>query len=216
MKTTLIACLLSLVVLQQSCVSQENSSYKPTPESELKGLSTAYFASGCFWCVEAVFESVKGVKEAVSGYAGGNTDDPTYQKIGTGTTGHAEAVKVYYDPKIVSFETLVKVFYGSHDPTTVNGQSPDFGSQYRSIIFYTTDSEKMMAQKFKNNLDNSGTYKEPIATEIVQLKKFYNAEEYHQDYERRNPNNPYVRNVSVPRLKKFQKAYPELLKENVH
>lgn len=216
MKTTLIACILSLVVLQQSCVSQENSVYKATPESELKGLSTAYFASGCFWCVEAVFESVKGVKEAVSGYAGGNTDNPTYQKIGTGTTGHAEAVKVYYDAKAVNFETLVKVFYGSHNPTTVNGQSPDFGTQYRSIIFYSNDNEKMIAQKFKNDLDRSGKYEEPIATEIMPLKQFYKAEEYHQDYERRNPNNPYVRNVSVPRLNKFQRAYPELLKEKAH
>lgn len=183
---------------------------KPTQE-ELAELERAYFASGCFWCVEAIFESVEGVSEAVSGYAGGHTTDPTYRSIGTGQTGHAEAVEVYYDPAIVDYETLVKVFYGSHDPTTVNGQAPDFGSQYRSMILYTTAEEKAIAEEYKAKV--AADYSKPIATEIVPLEKFYKAEEYHQDYERLNPNEPYVRSVSVPRLERFKEKHPELLKK---
>ncbi len=134
--------------------------------ADLAGLSRAYFASGCFWCVEAIFESVRGVEEAVSGYSGGDEENPTYQKIGSGTTGHAESVEVYYDPEVVSYETLVKVYYGSHNPTTVNGQHPDYGTQYRSIIFYQNEREKEIAESFRDSLEESGAYDEPIATEI--------------------------------------------------
>jgi len=172
----------------------------------------AYFASGCFWCVEAIFESVEGVSEAVSGYAGGHTKNPTYQSIGNGRTGHAEAVAVYYNPEKVSFKTLVDVFFGSHDPTTKNGQHPDYGSQYRSIAFYSSDEEKGIIDTAINRL-NKEVYKNKIVTEVTKLPKFYEAEEYHQDYEKRNPYNSYVRNVSVPRLKKFQKKFPQLLKK---
>ena len=177
-----------------------------------KDTKVAYFASGCFWCVEAIFESVKGVEEAVSGYAGGDTKNPTYQSIGTGRTGHAETVAVYYNPKVVSFETLVKVFFGSHDPTTVNGQHPDYGTQYRSIAFYTNDKEKTIISKMIFDL-NKEKYNGKIATEVAQLKKFYKAEEYHQDFEKRNPNQPYVKAVSIPRLNRFKKKFPELLKK---
>tara|TARA_R110001632_G_scaffold90844_4_gene194965 strand:+ start:1095 stop:1757 length:663 start_codon:yes stop_codon:yes gene_type:complete len=172
----------------------------------------AYFASGCFWCVEAIFESVEGVSEAVSGYAGGHTKNPSYQTIGTGRTGHAEAVAVYYNPKKVPFKTLVDVFFGSHDPTTKNGQHPDYGSQYRSIAFYNTNEEKGIIDAAVNRL-NKEVYNNKIVTEVTKLSKFYEAEEYHQDYEKRNPYNSYVRNVSVPRLKKFQKKFPQLLKK---
>ena len=183
-------------------------------ETDLEGLSKAYFASGCFWCVEAIFESVEGVEEAVSGYAGGEEENPTYKQVSSGSTGHTESVEVYYDPDVVSYETLVKVFYGSHDPTTVNGQHPDYGTQYRSAIFYQTEKEKEIAMNFKDSLEKSGAYDKPIATEIASLIHFWEAEEYHQDYERRNPNNSYVRNVSIPRLRKFQEKFPELLKED--
>ena len=176
-----------------------------------KNTKVAYFASGCFWCVEAIFESVKGVEEAVSGYAGGTTNNPTYQSIGTGRTGHAEAVAVYYNPKVVSFQTLTQVFFGSHDPTSVNGQYPDFGSQYRSIAFFMNENEKAIIQKIKNKL-NKEVYDGKIATEVTKLKKFYKAEEYHQDFEKRNPNNGYVKSVSIPRLNRFKKKFPELLK----
>ena len=184
-------------------------------QTNLEGLSVAYFASGCFWCVEAIYESVDGVEEAISGYAGGHTDNPTYQSIGTGTTGHAETVAVYYNPEKVSFSTLVDVFYGSQDPTTI-GQRPDFGSQYRSIIFYSNDDEKKIAEEKKAAIAASGKYSDPIVTEITLLEKFYEAEEYHQNYERRNPNQRYVVAVSIPRLKRFQAKFPEILKKEIH
>jgi peptide-methionine (S)-S-oxide reductase len=201
-----------------SCASEvKSTNAEPTEvqrDKDLSGFQKAYFASGCFWCVEAIFESVKGVEEAVSGYAGGHTDDPTYESIGTGRTGHAESVEVYYDPEIVSYETLVKVFFSSHDPTTVNGQAPDYGTQYRSMILYQNESEKVIIEQMKTTLSASGNYNAPLATEIVPLEKFYPAEDYHQDYERKHPENPYVRSVSIPRLNKFKEALPNLLKEN--
>jgi len=178
-----------------------------------EGDKIAYFASGCFWCVEAIFESVKGVNEAVSGYAGGHTDNPTYQSIGTGKTGHAETVAVYYNPNKVSFQTLVDVFFGSHDPTTVNGQHPDYGTQYRSIAFYSTEEEKAIILATIKKL-NKEIYNGKIATEVTKHTKFFKAEDYHQNFEKRNPYNSYVRNVSIPRLKRFQKKFPELLKKN--
>jgi len=176
--------------------------------------SEAYFASGCFWCVEAIYESVKGVKEVYSGYAGGITKNPNYNQIGTGRTGHAEAVEVIYDPKKVTFETLVQVFFGSHDPTTANRQGPDYGSQYRSIAFYSSDEERETIQNYIQILEKGNYFSKEIVTEIKLLEKFYYAEEYHQDYEKNNPNNPYVRQVSIPRLQKFKKQYPELLKKD--
>ncbi len=215
--------LFSTLILFTSCgVTNDSSSIesaehqavkvvKKTP-NELDKYAKAYFASGCFWCVEAVYESVRGVEEAISGYAGGQHPNPTYRLIGTGTTGHSETIEVYYDPEVVSFETLVKVYYGSQDPTTVNGQHPDYGSQYRSMIFYANDEEKKIAEDFKAKLDASGEYNKPIATEIVPFEKFYPAEDYHQDYEKLNPNQPYIVGVSIPRLKRFQKKFPELLK----
>lgn len=180
-----------------------------------KDLKVAYFASGCFWCVEAIFESVRGVEEAVSGYAGGFTKNPTYRKIGTGRTGHAETVAVYYDPKKVSFKTLVAVFFGSHNPTTKNGQHPDYGTQYRSIAFYSNDQEKKIIEDAIAVL-NKKVYDGKIVTEVTKHTKFYKAEEYHQDYERRNPNQPYVKAVSIPRLNRFKKNFPKLLKKEAH
>lgn len=185
---------------------------KSVPPNLSKETKVAYFASGCFWCVEAIFESVKGVEEAISGYAGGNTINPTYEKIGTGKTGHAETVAVYYNPEIVSFQTLVDVFFGSHDPTTVNGQYPDFGTQYRSIAFYANDVEKNIIESTIKKL-NETIYNGKIVTEVTKIKKFYPAESYHQDFEKRNPNQPYVKSVSIPRLNKFKAKFPDILKE---
>jgi peptide-methionine (S)-S-oxide reductase len=180
--------------------------------SQKDGLKIAYFASGCFWCVEAIFESVDGVEEAISGYAGGVTKNPTYRSIGTGTTGHSETVAVYYNPKKVTFKTLLKVFFGSHDPTTKNGQHPDYGSQYRSIAFYENDEEKVIIDAYIKAL-NEFYYKGKIVTEVTKLITFYQAEEYHQNYERLNPTNPYIKNVSVPRLNRFKERFPQLLKK---
>ncbi|GBF21047.1 MULTISPECIES: peptide-methionine (S)-S-oxide reductase MsrA [Arenibacter] len=203
-----------------SCQSKTKSEQKQeiialTP-NELQQYETAYFASGCFWCVEAIFESVKGVKEVVSGYSGGKEKNPTYEDVGYGRTTHAEAVEVYYDPKLVSFETLVKVFFGSHDPTTLNRQGPDKGAQYRSIAFYKNDSEKKIINDYISQLQKEKVYSAPIVTEVKSFKIFYDAEDYHQDYEKNNPNNSYILNVSVPRLKRFQAKFPELLKDQAH
>lgn len=177
---------------------------------------TAYFASGCFWCVEAIFESVKGVKEVISGYAGGVETDPTYEKVSYGQTTHAEAVQVIYDPKTVSFETLVTVFFGSHDPTTPNRQGPDKGSQYRSIAFYGNGTEMKTINAYIAKLEKDKVYPAPIITEVRPYINFYVAEDYHQDFERNHPNNPYIQNVSVPRLNRFKEKFPELLKKQGH
>ncbi len=210
----LVIVVFSLLLISCFGFSNKEKDYKVAyiPKETTK---VAYFASGCFWCVEAIFESVKGVEEAVSGYAGGNTLNPTYEKIGTGKTGHAETVAVYYNPKKVSFQTLVTVFFGSHNPTTVNGQHPDYGTQYRSIAFYTNDIEKKIIEKEIAKL-NKKVYDGKIATQVKKIKKFYKAEEYHQDFERRNPNQGYVKAVSIPRLNRFKKKFPELLKKNNH
>lgn len=191
---------------------QKSQEYVDTTSNIGQDDQVAYFASGCFWCVEAIFESVEGVSEAVSGYAGGFTDNPTYQTIGTGRTGHAETVAVYYNPDKVSFKTLVDVFFGSHDPTTKNGQHPDYGSQYRSIAFYSTDQEKKIIEDVIATL-NKEVYKGNIVTEVTKHTKFYEAEAYHQNYEKRNPYNSYVRNVSIPRLNRFKKKFPDILKK---
>lgn len=171
----------------------------------------AYFASGCFWCVEAIYESVDGVQEVISGYSGGYTKNPTYKSINTGKTGHAETVAVYYNPKKVSFKDLVMVYFASHDPTTINGQHPDYGSQYRSIAFYKNNIEKAILKNAINRL-NKEKYKGKIVTEIKKFEKFYKAEAHHQNYEKRNPKNPYIMNISIPRLKRFQQKLPKLLK----
>ncbi|MGY0426178.1 MAG: peptide-methionine (S)-S-oxide reductase MsrA [Polaribacter sp.] len=207
----------SFLILLISCFGFTNpkESEKSDRYIPQKGTKVAYFASGCFWCVEAIFESVNGVKEAVSGYAGGNTLNPTYKKIGMGTTGHAESVAVYYNPEKVSFKTLVTVFFGSQDPTMVNGQGPDYGTQYRSIAFYKTDKEKQIIEETIAKL-NKEKYNGKISTQVKKIKKFYKAEEYHQNFEKKNPNNSYVKAVSIPRLNKFKKKFPELLKKEIH
>ena len=159
----------------------------------------AYFASGCFWCVEAIFESVKGVKEAVSGYSGGQDQSPTYQEVSSGRTGHAETVAVFYNSKEINYTTLLRVFFGSHDPTTLNRQGPDRGSQYRSVVFYTQPEEKQQAEAYMAQLTRNKVFQNPIVTEVVPFEKFYIAEDYHQNYERNHPDNPYIQNVSMPR-----------------
>ena len=182
-------------------------------EIEIKnGKAKAYFASGCFWCVEAIYESVKGVEESISGYSGGHTKNPTYEDSNTGRTGHAESVEIIYDPKVVSFETLVDVYFASQNVTQVNGQGNDRGSQYRSIIFYQNDEQKQIILKKKEALAKKLGVK--IAAEVYPFQKFWVAEDYHQNYEKLHPNNSYIRNVSIPRLNKFKAKMPEILKDN--
>lgn len=189
----------------------------PLGPEQLAPYERAYFASGCFWCVEAIFESVKGVQEVVSGYAGGTEKNPTYEMVSYGKSTHAEAVEVYYDPKVISFTALVQVFFGSHDPTTLNQQGPDRGPQYRSIAFYQTDEEKEIIERYMKALQDQNVYGgETLTTEVKPLDIFYRAEEYHQDYERKNPNNSYIRNVSIPRLNRFKQNFEDYLKEDYH
>ncbi len=206
--------ILFFAVSCQSKSSDKEVAITGDSQPDLSQYETAYFASGCFWCVEAVFESVKGVKEVESGYSGGSEKYPTYKQVSYGKTSHAEAVKVYYDPNIISFETLVKVFFGSHDPTTLNQQGPDKGSQYRSIAFYKNEKEKEIIDNYIKKLETDKVFGDPIVTQVKAFKKFWKAEEYHQNYEKLHPNNSYVKNVSVPRLNKFKKQFPDLLKED--
>lgn len=227
MKKILNYLLFSLILLPAtSCQSKEKKQpdtqlakeaiEQPKPLQDLSQYETAYFASGCFWCVEAIFESVKGVPEVVSGYAGGSEENPTYEQVSYGRTGHAEAVEVYYDPEIISYLELVQVFFGSHDPTTLNRQGPDRGRQYRSIAFYKNEEEQKIIRAYIDALEENQVYDAPIVTEITPFTKFYKAEDYHQDYERKHPENPYVQNVSIPRLNRFKKNFPEYLKEDAH
>ncbi|MEZ4809183.1 MAG: peptide-methionine (S)-S-oxide reductase MsrA [Allomuricauda sp.] len=196
---------------------QKDTSEQNVPPSEnLQQYETAYFASGCFWCVEAIFESVKGVEEVYSGYSGGTEKNPTYEQVSYGLTHHAEAVEVYYDPKVVSFTQLVQVFFGSHDPTTLNRQGPDRGAQYRSIAFYKNEGQKKIIKDYIAKLESQNVYGRPIVTQVVKFDAFYRAEDYHQDYERKHPNNSYIRNVSIPRLNRFKENFKSYLKDESH
>ena len=180
-------------------------------QSNAQDMKEAYFASGCFWCVESIYESLIGVVKVESGYSGGYTKNPTYYTVLTGKTGHAEAIKVYYDSNKISFNELVKVFFGSHDPTTLNRQGPDRGTHYRSIAFYSNENEKKIIDEEIKRLLKNKIYPK-IVTEVKKFDVFYIAEDYHQDYKEKNPNNGYIWNVSVPRINKFKSKFSELLK----
>lgn len=207
----------SLVIFSSStCSKKVSETSNKIPAESLKNYNKAYVASGCFWCVEAIYESVEGVVEVISGYSGGEASDANYRDVSNGITDHAEAVEIYYDSSKIDYKTLLIVFFGSHDPTTLNRQGPDAGRQYRSAIFYQNDNEKRQAKEYIKELEENNVFKSAITTEVVALKAFYPAEDYHQDYEKKNPGNPYVKSVSVPRLKKFQSKYPELLKKGTH
>ena len=172
--------------------------------AQKEATKTAYFASGCFWCSEAIFELIVGVKSAESGYTGGKTVNPTYEQVCSGNTGHAEAIKVVYYPSTVTYEKLVRAFFESHDPTTLNQQGADKGTQYRSAIFYQNEAEKQYANTYCKELVSKGTFK-MVTTEVVPLTIFYAAESYHQDYEKKNPYNGYIQAVSKPRMLAFKK-----------
>ena len=194
---------------QKTKVPQVNNGKK-----DLSKYSVATFAAGCFWHEEALFESVKGVQEAISGYAGGNTKNPSYESLETGNTGHAETVNVYYDSSVITYPMLLKVYFAGQDPTSLNGQAPDFGSQYRSLLFYRNSIEKQLAENYMKQLNASGKYKKPISVQSVPFVKFWQAEDYHQDFIQHNPDQGYVNAVSVPEIKKFQKQYPQLIKKD--
>ncbi len=205
-----ISFLFLMVSCQSADVQTENSDhYSAKKEVTLDGKSRAYFASGCFWCVEAVFESVNGVEEVYNGYSGGHSKNPTYEDSNTGKTGHAEAVEIIYDSSIISFSSLVDVYFGSQNIEQFNGQGGDIGSQYRSIAFYQNEEEKMIIDKKITALKAEGF---KVASEVMNFEKFWMGEDDHQDYEHKHPNHPYIKAVSVTRLNRFKEKFPELLK----
>lgn len=179
------------------------------------GETVATFAAGCFWCSEAQFESLRGVRDAVAGYAGGELKNPTYEQVGSGQTGHAEAIQVYYDPNVVSYATLLKAFFIGHDATSLNRQGPDVGTQYRSIAFYRTPAEKAAIEVAIRQENASGHYSRPIVTQVVPFQTFYPAEVYHQGYYYAHPNELYVRTISTPKVEKFRERMAGKLKESL-
>lgn len=205
-----------VVWMMAACNAQNQNAVttlaQPTALSK-EGLSVATFAGGCFWCTEAIFERTKGVEDVVSGYTGGNKENPTYEEVGSHTTGHAEAVEVYYDSTVIDYPTLVEIFFATHDPTQLNRQGPDVGESYRSAAFYRNEAERQIIQKRIDDLNQSGKYGQPIVTQVVPFKKFYLAEDYHQNYYEIHPENPYVQRVSRPKVEKFAKEYSALLKD---
>ena len=207
MKAILSSLVFMLVFL--SCGQTQDSKLNISTGSQKKmpNEAVATFAEGCFWHTEIVFQSLVGVRDAVSGYAGGKDKNPDYESVSSESTGHAESVQVYYDPSKISFETLVKAFFASHDPTTLNRQGNDVGPQYRSIAFYRNEKEKQIIENEINQLHASKKYNNKIVTEIRELSKFYPAEKYHQEYIYHHPENPYVKNVSIPDFLKFKKEF---------
>ncbi len=213
MKPQLTTLFVSLFIVVTTIACGQNKVPAKTSHAAGKDLSkysVATFAAGCFWHEEALFESIKGVKEAVSGYAGGTTKNPSYEMIETGNTGHAETVNVYYDSSVISYPQLLKVYFAGQDPTQVNGQGPDMGTQYRSIAFYRNAKEKTEIENHIKAMQPK--YKEPIAAQVMPFKKFWEAEGYHQNYIENNPNGGYVQHVSIPEIIAFQKAYPSMVK----
>ena len=218
MKILLPSTLISLVTLL-SCTLRENPKTNLTSELAFNMISeqtdTATFGTGCFWCTEAIFEQLNGVLKVTSGYSGGQTQNPTYKEVCTGKTGHAESVQVVYEPGKISFDELLEVFWQVHDPTTLNRQGADVGTQYRSAIFYHNEEQKQKAEKYKAELQKSGAFDKPIVTEITPFSKFFTAENYHQEYYELNKNtNPYCSVVIRPKLEKFEKVFKNKLKSN--
>jgi peptide-methionine (S)-S-oxide reductase len=196
---------------QTSSQNQENEKANMNQVNDSK-LKTATFGSGCFWCTEAIFERVKGVTSVVSGYTGGKVDNPSYEEVCTGKTGHAEVIQIKFDSAVVSYDELLEIFWKTHDPTTLNRQGADVGTQYRSVIFYHNDEQKEKAESYKTELNKAKIWEDPIVTEISPLKNFYSAEKYHQDYYEQNPNQGYCSFVITPKIEKFEKVFKDKLK----
>lgn len=209
-------CILFIAFIKLTSCAQNNNNNKPIIEdnmiTDIK-LDTATFGAGCFWCVEAVFQQLKGVITVESGYSGGNTKNPTYKEVCTGTTGHAEACQITYDPSVISFTELLEVFWQTHDPTTLNRQGGDIGTQYRSVIFYHSEEQRLLADDMKARLTVAGIWKDPLVTEIVPFREFFKAEDYHQEYYFQNTTQPYCSAVITPKLEKFRKVFADKLKK---
>ena len=210
----MLSLMLSGIIVILSCNSSTTQPVVMREEFIPAGVKTdtATFGTGCFWCTEAVFQELKGVYKVTSGYSGGTVKDPSYEDVCTGTTGHAECLQIIYDPKVISFDELLEVFWEAHDPTSLNRQGNDVGTQYRSVIFYHDPEQKRKAEEYKIKLDKSGAYNNPIVTEITQFSHFYAAEDYHQDYFRLHGNQPYCSFVIRPKVEKFEKVFKNKLK----
>lgn len=215
-KETAVIFLSILFFSLYSCTTQKVQQKRQSENKDStmnKNLDTATLGAGCFWCVEAIFQDLKGVYKVESGYSGGNVKNPTYEEVCTGTTGHVEVARIIFDPEIISFEQLLEVFWHTHDPTTLNRQGADVGTQYRSVIFYHNEKQKEIAETSKQKTDSSRLWNAPIVTEISPLKEYYSAENYHQNYYNNNTNQPYCSAVIAPKLQKFFKEFGYLLKE---
>ena len=209
--------LLSLAIVscaQQPKTNTMNTSTAKTPDPAQTGkeIDTATFGGGCFWCMEAQFQLLKGVVKVESGYSGGSVKNPTYKEVCTGTTGHAEVTQIYFDPAVISYDALLEAFWGAHDPTTLNRQGNDVGTQYRSVIFYHNARQKTLAETYRKKLDASGAFRGPLVTEISPFSAFYKAENYHQDYFEQNGNEPYCQFVIATKVEKFRKVFQDKLK----
>lgn len=199
-------------ILFTNCTIHINTDNKKTIMAERKDLDTATFGAGCFWCVEAIFSELRGVEEVVSGYCGGNIENPDYKLVCTGTTGYAEVCRIYYDPSQISYDELLEVFWTTHDPTTLNRQGNDVGTQYRSVIFYQNEEQKQKAIESKEKIA-SKIWNNPIVTEISPEKNFYLAENYHRDYFANNPDQGYCKIIIEPKVLKFRKLFKDKLKK---
>ena len=204
--------IVALVIVLESFSAMLDLSQKNETMNEQNKLEVATFGEGCFWCTEAVFERLEGVEKVVSGYAGGHVRNPSYKEVCTGQTGHAEVCQIFFDPDVITYEELLDVFWHTHDPTTLNRQGNDIGSQYRSVIFFHNEEQKKVAEASRSDMDASGTFGDPIVTEIKPFDNFYEAEDYHQDYFANNPNQPYCTFVVKPKVNKFTAKYQDKLK----
>ncbi len=207
--TAVFACASS----EENAINKINEMSAEELNEAKEGLDTATLGAGCFWCVEAVFQELKGVKHVESGYTGGMIKNPSYKEVCTGRTGHAEVAQIIYDPEVVSFDEILQVFFKTHDPTTLNRQGNDIGTQYRSSIFYHNQWQKEQAEYYLKKLDQSGAYPNPIVTTIEPLEAYYPAEDYHQNYFNNNSSQPYCTFVIQPKLEKFREAFKDKLKE---
>jgi peptide-methionine (S)-S-oxide reductase len=213
MKVFLKILLISFITF--SCTANENKTRidMTTTIETNDTLQVATFGNGCFWCTEAVFQQLKGVIKVESGYMGGKVKNPSYKEVCSGLTGHAEVIQIQYNPQEISFVELLEVFWATHDPTTLNRQGNDVGTQYRSVVFYHNEEQKTLAEQYKIKLDKSGAYKDPIVTEITAFSLFYKAENYHQDYYNQHGEEPYCRYVIQPKMDKFQKVFKDKIKD---
>ncbi|MEW6508787.1 MAG: peptide-methionine (S)-S-oxide reductase MsrA [Bacteroidota bacterium] len=204
--------LISLMILFGCNISRNNIAQTEEEKVDISNYSAATFGSGCFWCTEAVFELVKGVVKVESGYSGGTVPNPTYETVCSGLTGHAEVVRVYFDLSVISYAQLLEIFWTTHNPTTLNRQGADVGTQYRSVIFYHDEEQKKLAEEYKKKLDNAKIWENPIITEISPFTEFYKAEDYHQNYYAKNPYQGYCSFVITPKIEKFKKVFGDKIK----